>query len=340
MKTLITEHWVGQVTGAWTNQATRVVPVVGIPRLGLRELFERAYSVFAERCRAIDQPGLAIVAIDELSGEAAAMACLRAQVDRHVSAIIGRHDRCDVFLPRNERLALRQLAVVLGPVTDWRAGASTVSFRVLDLRTQDGMVDEEGRPLRGLRSEGPAIVRCGGYAIFALPLGDPTDWPMSAADAWDQLPQRVYHDELVRVPDASVVKPRPADRRHTTVVTRITGPRELGAQLASGGEVAGRLWLKGPFGACTLELGPQALRDGVLLGRYDRCDGRGLALDNAVSRVHALLLLIDERLVAIDIASTNGTRLAGAPDARIVQVEHDALIELGGAMLVRWRWAS
>jgi hypothetical protein len=343
MKTLITEHWAGQVRGAGPNLATRVAPVAQIPGLELRALFERAYPAFAARCRAVDEPGLALVAVDEVTGEAAGMACLRARVDRHVSAIVGRHDRCDLYLPHRERLALRQLAVVLAPVTDWRAGVSTVSFRVLDLRTQDGMVDEHGRPLRGLRSEGPAMVRCGGHALFALPLGDPTDWPSSARDAWDQLPARSYHDELVRVPDASVVavaRPRPAHRRLATVITRITGPRELGMPLAPDGEVAGRLWLSGPAGTCTREVGPRALRDGVLLGRYDRCDATGFALDESVSRVHALLLQVDERLLLIDVASTNGTRVAGAPDVRILEVEHDTVIELGHSLVVRWSWAS
>lgn len=340
MKTLITEHWAGQVRGAAPNSATRIVPVPPRPGPDFRALFERAYPAFADRCRAVDQPGLAIVAVNEITGEAAGMACLRAQIDRHVSAIIGRHDRCDLYLPANDRLALRQLAVVLGPVTDWRAGASTVSFRVLDLRTSTGILDEQSRPLRGLRSEGPAMLTCGGYAIFALPLGDPADWPSSARDAWDQLPERIYHDELMRVPDASVVKERPVSRGHTTLVTRITGPRELGMQLASARDVAGSLWLSGPSGACTLDVGQQALRDGVLLGRYDRCEASGIVLDSSVSRVHALLLLVDDRLLAIDIASTNGTRRAGAPDAHVIEVEHEMLLELGDSMLVRWIWAS
>jgi hypothetical protein len=306
----------------------------------MRALFERAYPTFSDRCRAVEQPGLAIVAVDEVSGDAMGMVCLRAQVDRHVTAIVGRHDQCSLYLPRHDRLALRQLAVVLGPVTDWRTGTSTVSFRVLDLRTADAMVDELDRSLRGLRSEGPAMVRCGGHAVFALPLGDPTDWPASAADAWAQLPERVYHDELVRVPEASVVHPRLSANDQVTVVTRIAGPRELGTSLAAGGDIAGRLWLHGIAGACTFDVGADALRDGVLLGRYDRCDGAGVDLGNSVSRVHALLLLVDDRLLAIDTASTNGTRSVGAPDARVIEVGADTMLELGDTALVRWSWAS
>jgi hypothetical protein len=170
MKTLITEHWAGQVRGSGRNDGTRIVPVVRGKALDLRTLFERAYSTFADRCRAVDEPGVALVAVDEQTGVASGMACLRARVDRYVTSIVGRHDRCDLYVDGNERLALRQLAVVLDPVRDWKPGTSDVSFRILDLRTADGMIDEEGRSLRGLRSEGPAMVRCGGYAVFALPV--------------------------------------------------------------------------------------------------------------------------------------------------------------------------
>jgi hypothetical protein len=268
------------------------------------------------------------------------MACLRARVDRHVTAIVGRHDKCDLYIEGNNRLALRQLAVVLAPVTDWRAGTSTVSFRILDLRTTEGMIDEEGRSLRGLRSEGPAMVRCGGYAIYALPLGDPTDWPASASDAWACMPQRVYHDELVRVPDASIVRELAAPRAHITRVTRTAGPRDTGMQLVSGRDLAGRLSLRGAWGHGAIEIGHEALREGVLIGRYARCAGFELSDETTLSRVHALLVLVDDRLLVIDLASTNGTHEVDRPDARVIELVGETELELGGATCVRWSWSS
>jgi hypothetical protein len=56
--------------------------------------------------------------------------------------------------------------------------------------------------------------------------------------------------------------------------------------------------------------------------------------------VHALLALVDDRLLAFDLASTNGSRIAGASDARVIEVDHDAMLELGASTLVRWRWSS
>lgn len=341
MKTLITEHWAGQVRGLGRNNQTRIAQVVRLVGPDLRTLFVRAYPAFADRCRAVDEPGIALVAIDEQTGKAMGMACLRARVDRYVTAIVGRHDKCDLYVEGSDRLALRQLAVVLSPVHDWRAGISAVSFRILDLRTTDGMVDEEGRPLRGLRSEGPAMVRCGGFAIFALPLGDPTDWPASASDAWECMPERVYHDELARVPDSSIVRELVAPRtRITNVVRRTAGPRDTGMQLVCDRGIAGRLLVRAAWGCGAIEVGQQALRDGVLVGRYARCDGFDLCVDTGLSRVHVLLLLVDDRLLAIDVASTNGTHEVDRPIARVIELVGETELVLGEATYVRWSWSS
>lgn len=337
MKTLITEHWAGQVRGVGRNDATRIAPVVRLVGPDLRTLFERAYPVFADKCRAIDEPGLALIAVDERTGNAMGMACLRARVDRHVTAVVGRHDRCDLYLEGSDRLALRQLVVVLAPVTDWRAGNATVCFRILDLRTTDGMLDEHGRSLRGLRSDGPAMVRCGGYAICALPLGDPTDWPGSASDAWECMPERMYHDELARVPDASVVRELAAP--NTQIVKRTAGPRDTG-MLVADRDLAGRLVVRGPSRHTAIDIGHQSLRDGVLIGRYERCNTFGVSDGTSLSRVHALLLLVEDRLLVIDVASTNGTRIVDRADARVIELVGEMELELGSGTFVRWEWSS
>jgi hypothetical protein len=314
--------------------------VTPVTRVDVRGLFERAYPSFVDVCRAVDEPGVALVAIDEPTSHVAGIAYLRARVDRHVSAIVGRHDHCDLFLDGSDRLALRQLAVVMSPVRSWRAGGSEVSYRLLDLRTADGMVDETERSLRGLRSEGAAVVRCAGYVIYALPLGDATDWPASATDAWAYLPERVYFDELDRMPEGSVVREPVASRSRVTLVRRVAGPRDSVVRLVDGGDVAGHLFVRGPSGQGSIAVGHQALRDGVLLGRYARCDAQRLCDDPALSRVHALVLLVDDRLLAIDVASTNGTREAGKPDARIVELLAGTELELGDSTSARWCWSS
>jgi hypothetical protein len=340
MKTLITEHWAGQVRGAGANAATRVVPIASVVGRDPRSLFVAAYPTFADRCREVEEPGLAVIAVDERTGRASGMAILRAQVRRHVAVIVGRHDRADLYVPDDAALSLRHLAVVMAPVAGWDRGAGIPSYRILDLRSESGTVDESGRRLQGIRCEGAALLRCGANVIFALPLGDPTDWPVSATDAWSQLPERVYHDELLHVPDASEVKPRVSQNRRNTVVTRISGPRDLAASLADREDVAGELTLEGPVSRRTISIGDRALRHGVLIGRYARCDMARTDEDNSLSRVHALLLHVDEQLLLIDTASTNGSRLVSGADARVIPVSEGGVIELGHATSLRWRWRS
>lgn len=335
MKTVCVDLWRGQVRGEGHNTKTTVCKVPPTPQLDVRALFVRGYSQFSDLCRDVDAPGVALVAVDETTGAPAGLVRLSARFDRHVAAIVGRHDGCDLYLAESERLALRQLAVVLDPMS----GSSDVCFRVFDLRTADGFVAEDGRQLRGLRVEGPAVLRCGGYAIFALPVGDPTDWPASAEDAWACLPERVYFDELKRCPEGSIARPAPMRGDNTSVVVRTHGPRDTGMRLVEDGDLAGTLTVSGPAGHAVITVGHQALRDGVLLGRYERCDTRELG-DTSISRVHALLLNVNDRLLAIDTASTNGTRQLGRDDARVIDMVGDTDLELGGRTRIIWKWSS
>ncbi|MBA3820316.1 MAG: hypothetical protein H0X17_15595, partial [Deltaproteobacteria bacterium] len=105
-------------------------------------------------------------------------------------------------------------------------------------------------------------------------------------------------------------------------------------------DVAGTLQLVGPDSRGTLAIGHAALRDGVLLGRYARCNGALLASDGSLSRVHALLLHADDRLLMIDTASSCGTRRVGGADARVLELSAGGELELGTETRVRWTWAS
>src|SRR5215475_11200898 len=86
MKTIGVSLWGGQVRGHGQNHATlvRSAQVVDLPRTDrvrstIRELYLRAYPKFSAACRDIDEPGVAIVAIDEVSGRASGIARLYAR---------------------------------------------------------------------------------------------------------------------------------------------------------------------------------------------------------------------------------------------------------------------
>ena len=322
------------------NARTRVASVVRIaPDLGT--LFREAYATFASTCREVAAPGVAIVAIDERTRRVAGFAQLQAHPKSHAAAIVGRHDACDLFLSANDELPLRQLAVILDPAASWKPGGPQTEYRILDLRTECGFLDEHGRALRGLRCDGSAVIRCAGHALFVLPLGDARDWPKSGADAWAKQPERVYFDELLHAPRGSSTRVPNfgSDDVPRTRVTAIRGPRETGASLVTDGDLAGILELAGPSRHDTIQVGHAALRDGVLLGRYTRCDGT-LGNDESVSRVHALLIQIGDRLVVIDTASTNGTARLDQEPERVHTIEEGTELALGFDTRLRWRWLS
>lgn len=343
--------WGGQVRGASENRATIMRPAA-VPRIEreMRALFHGAYAQFAAACRAFDEPGIAMIAVDEATGRPAGCCTLRARVARHVAAIIGRHDQCDLFLNGNEELALRHVAIVLDPVKSWSKNSNAVKYRVLDLRTSNGFRDEHGRPLRGLKAEGPAVLRIGGYALFVMPLGDAADWPENGNDAWDMVPPREYFDELTTTPESSIKLPKQRSsalessfagaRTHVSMIMRTAGPRDSSASLVMPGSGVGSLELVGKSHRGTLSLGHSAMRDGVLIGRYARCDGAGLLDDPSLSRVHALLLDVEDAFLVIDTASRNGTRLAGQASTRVIAISGDIELGLGSRTRAFWRFCS
>lgn len=341
MKTVGVNLWDGQQRGVIPNARTVYRPIVRtLVNRSVRDLFIEAYPRIAPVCRSVEEPGLAILAVDERSGRPAGIVRLCARVMRPVAAIVGRHDQCDLYLTGHEGLALRQLAILLAPVSSWRPGAPTVKYRVLDLKTDHGMFDEDGRPLRGLRAEGPAVLRCAGYTIFILVLGDPTDWPEAGADAWQMIPERVYFDELENAPGGSFPKLRlPRKDISQSVVMRTHGPRDTSERLnwVGSGDIAGTLEIQGPERRMTLTISHDALKDGVLLGRYSRCDGT--ADDPSLSRVHTLLLHEHDHLLAIDTASSNGMSLDNEDKARVIEVGAETM-HLGKHTRVTWRWAA
>jgi hypothetical protein len=346
LKTIGIDLWAGQARGVHDNRQTcyQTAPRIVAPK-AMRTLFMGAYDKFAPLCREVDEPGLALLAVDEYTGAPAGLVRLRARPGRHVASIIGRHDQCDLFLDKHSSLALRHLAVVLDPVQSWSRNSTAVHYRILDLRTERGFTDEHGKGMRGLSAEGPAFMRCAGHAIFVMPVGDPSDWPESSSDAWEMLPERVYFDELRGDPRGSLTNlpaapPRGKTSRSQSVIFRTLGPRDTGMGLIDRGDLAGTLDIIGPNLRGQLSLGDRAIRDGVLIGRYARCDGAALLDDPSLSRVHVLLRHVEGALLAIDTASRNGSHLPGQRKARLVTLDGDSEIHLGKQTRIRWRWAA
>ena len=92
-----------------------------------------------------------------------------------------------------------------------------------------------------------------------------------------------------------------------------------------------------------MELAHRSLAQGVLLGRYPRCDNDRLDPFNVlanpnISRVHVLLLEIDGAVYALDTASSNGMWLLGH-EARVIPLGDAATFSLCDG-LVRATWSA
>ncbi len=344
--------------------------------MSFQDLFSRHYETIRDRCLEFGKQGLAVVAVDVFTGRLSGILCIAAKVGTANSAIIGRHSMTDLYLDGDASLSLRHLAVVVSPI---EGVSDEVRFRIIDLRTQAAFHDENGRRYEGLVAEGPLFVRCGNYALLCLITGDPTAWPERADDAWACIPERVYLQADEAEPDRWRRKRRPRPRRERrkprraqdgdlgsdpavvvidpprsrssglrldrqaaiTLVQGELGPVRAHTRLvAAEEEPLGSLHLRVGDTVHDVVVGEQALRRGILLGRYERCDidGSKLLTNANISRVHLLVVEIAGRVYAIDTASTNGTwTVEGDDEVRITALDNTDHLCLGNDLAyVRW----
>ena len=151
-----------------------------------------------------------------------------------------------------------------------------------------------------------------------------------------------------RVPPAASAAPAPASvagaarRDAITMIRSQRGPARASIELVGADEQPlGALRLSAGADAQTVVLGERVLDEGILLGRYERCDTHGASImDNGnISRVHILIVRIDDVVYAVDTASTNGTFLARGDEVRIVSLGSGTELVLGDD-LARMEWRS
>lgn len=312
------------------------------------DLFCLFYAGIREVCEGFKQPGLALIAIDGTG--VAASASIAAKPDRIHVATIGRHGMNDLYLDGDPAISLRHMVAIIYP----RPPGADPRFRLVDLRTSLAFLDENGRKLEAVEAEGPLFVRCGNYAIFCFPTGEEIPWPDDPAEGWACIPQRVYLDNEPHDPDRQDrrrlrarmladqrrdgVRPR---RGGTTMVQPFRGPSPAHRRLVQEQEEPlGELVIASGEGRSTIAIGASAAREGVLVGRYDRCDTEGIpALTNpSISRVHLLVIEIAAQLYAIDTASTNGV-FADGQETRILPLKYDQGLVLGDG-LAQLKWVA
>jgi hypothetical protein len=159
--------------------------------------------------------------------------------------------------------------------------------------------------------------------LLAFPTGASAHtWPDDADEAWRSIPGV---DECA-AGDEGGLGPRPWNASpagseggvetgsgeklpRSTQVRGLPPPLAWHRSLVAEDEVPrGELSIRSPRGEARLAVGASALRRGLLLGRYDRCDNSGVPVlqDPYVSRIHVLVAEIDGQVYAIDTGSKNG----------------------------------
>lgn len=192
--------------------------------------------------------------------------------------IVGRHSNADLQL-RDASIALRQLALFPRRV-DGQARTE-----VWDLGTELGFEPEPGERATAASARGDFELRFGGCWLVVRTRAPGRSWVEACARA--AFPAGV---EVTRVGP-----------------TRYLGERACGADTLA--ELESRV--AGDARTLRIPISADALRDGLLVGRYPRCAIQAAGQEQ-LSRVHLLLAEVDRAPWAIDLASTNGTLKNGA----------------------------
>jgi FHA domain len=293
--------------------------------------FERVYPVLRAIHGSFRRPGVLAAAVRD-------GAHLESHVHLDLSlgpahALIGRHQRCDLYLAQDPTISLRHALLRATPMY------RDARLRLLDLCSGMGFLSEDDVPCDSLVAEGPLFLRAGRYQIFLLPTGDlsPTPFADDARATWDALPERIYLDR--RVPDRvpRTVSPVQGGDRATRITQIVPAVRPLRAPDGRPRDtpVVGQLVLRGAGGEEVAHpVTDDDLERGVLVGRYERCQLAGV--EHSLSRVHLLVVRDEKRLWAFDTASTNGTSLDGE-GIRAVLFERERELGLGGQVRLCWR---
>lgn len=281
------------------------------PLPAFREAFLGNYEAIRAQVEGLSGPGLVVAVVGPSGFEGSA--AVSAMPDAINVLTVGRHGQSSLFLSGDPSMSLRQGAVIVYPFV----AGERVRFRILDLRATLPFQDERGNGFEALEANGPVFLRSGRCVFFLFPREPGASaWPVSAEEAWEGMPERTYLEE-VGVESAGrrargILDARPDHAQ--TLVLSLPGPfLESDKLLHEAESPRGQLVVRSGEGEMTLTLGAAAAARGVLLGRYDRCDGshRPVLSNPAISRVHALVIELAGKLWVVDAGSTNGVWQGG-----------------------------
>lgn len=307
------------------------------PRLPKELLFPMALPGIRELAATASSTKLVVAVVDATTGVPIGRAIVDARPGLPTPLVLGRHGSAHLQLPDRDDTPLRHLLVLVHPLRELDPDALTFSVR--DLRTADGgFSDEHGAKHEAVIARGPLMIYAGHYAVFFVPVDERTELPIGqqAARDWFPPPSIVADAEPTRCGANDVALPSRKRRSYVTIVPGLVGEGSVFR------EVREPLMAELRFGRGAakpaLGIGGRALRRGVLLGNYGRCDTG--PMDGTVSRVHALIIEIEGSICLVDLSSTNGTHAVLAQGTQRIAIEtlrSGASFRLGCELLVEWR---
>jgi hypothetical protein len=259
-------------------------------------LHQRVHRVLRSAVLEQPRPGLFILAVHTALGEVGRLWLAATETPR--AGTVGRHEAVDLALKQDAGLSLRHLLFVVRQVN------GQVRFNALDLATPGGVHARVA--VSAVETSSPMLLRSSGLLFFCVPTGPRATLAADPEQAWRQLDEPTGR------------QPPPL-----SVVERVRG------------HGAGVLTLQLGTTARTYRVEPQTLRDGVLLGRNERCDV--LIPDRYTSRVHAIVISLDGVPYLIDTGSGNGTWHVGGVQAHCWRLEEGDAFRLGNATVQWWR---
>ncbi len=274
-------------------------------------VFRKHFAALKAAHEAQPHEGVLIAAVDG-NGLFDAHAHLRLPQTGIAHLIVGRHERCDVVLSRDTDVSLRHMLI-----RATRGPKGQIHLRAIDLRSRVGLLSEDGKRCEAIASKGPLFLQVASYVLFLLPTGPALKpWAGDADATWRGFAPR--DQEILPAPQA--LKSRAAPSAGSVRLATIT--------ISSNSPQAGDL-------TSTHAVWSDQLERGILVGRDDRCSHGGVEEGN-LSRVHLVLLSVDDEVWAIDTASTNGTRAYNGPPFRQLLLTGETHLVLADALSLRW----
>jgi FHA domain len=258
-------------------------------------------------------------------------------------AVLGSHDRCDLVLASDAGIWLRHMIAICVRLED-----DSVALRLIDLKTDVPFFLENDEPQWAVLATGSFAIRIGRHVVCGFPIGATSD--DDAPEPQAAAPGRGHTFESLSRSRAAILETsagdmsaplirsmRPRDEPFTIVpAAPVSQIQELVGPSASPNHVRVTLE-RGGMGA-SVEIPAEALDTGVLLGRALNCFDGGLRriFCDAVSRAHVLLLRDRDEVHALDLCTTNGTRVSGRRIRRYRLSNDGSTLELGKKVLFRW----